>query len=101
MLGHQDTRSRGHQGRRGRNVERAQAIAACAHDVQDSPRPGRVIQHRLQRAGAQGAGKSGDLLNRFALERKMAKEISLNGGRNCFVDQLLDGPIDLFICQQF
>ena len=92
MLGHGHAGGGAKDGDGGGNVERAQAVAAGADDVEDCAGFTPVIfNRRLDGFVAQGAGEGGDFLRRFALFRERSKEIGLKIGRNFFAGEMFHG----------
>ena len=85
VLGHGHARGGAQDGDGGGDVERAQAVAAGADDVEDFAgfAPG-VFNRRRDGFVAQGAGEVGDFLRRFALFCEGGQEVSLGSGGNFF-----------------
>jgi len=91
VFGHPHARRRAQNRRCGGDVERAQAVAAGANDIEDFAGADGGVERRLDGFGAQGAGERGDFRDRFSFARKLAQKIGLGGGSHRFVHEQLDG----------
>ena len=82
------------------NVERAQAVAAGADNVEDFAGAGFGIERRWNGFVAQRAGESGDFAGGFAFFRQRGQKIGLDHGRNFFVGELFHGLADLLVVER-
>ena len=91
MLGDRDAGGSAKNGDGGGNVERAQAVATGADDVEDFAGAGFGGERWRNGFFAQRGGERGDFHRRLAFQRERDQKFRFGRRRNFFIGQIFDG----------